>query len=167
MLTAIAAVAENGVIGRDGGLPWRLPEDMKWFKRTTMGHAVITGRRNFEASGEGVVGGGGVLPGRRNIVLTRQRDYRAEGAEVVHSLEEAMALVKGDEMPFVIGGEEIYRLALPRVERMYLTHVHGRPGGDTYFPEYDEGDWEREVLWEYAADERHEYGFSVVQYDRR
>ncbi len=164
MLNAIAAVAENRVIGCDGGLPWRLPDDLKWFKRTTLGHPVITGRKNLEATG---AGGGGVLPGRRNIVLSRQRGYRCEGAEVVHSLEEALKRVEGDAEVFVIGGEEVYRSAMPRVDRLYLTHVHAEPRGDTYFPAVDMSQWQSKTLEHHPADDRHAHAFTIVQYARK
>ncbi len=134
-LGIIVAVAENGIIGRDGQLPWRLPEDLKHFKRTTVGHAIIMGRRTWDSLGR-------PLPRRQNIVVTRQPGYVAEGAEVAGSLDAALALVHADdELPFVIGGACLYAEALDRASVMHLTEVHARPEGDTSFPSYDEQAW--------------------------
>ena len=132
-LAVIVAVAPNGVIGRDGDLPWRLPEDLKHFRRTTLGHAVVMGRATWESIGK-------PLPKRRNIVVTRNRDYMADGAEVAHSLPEALALAwQSDPEPFVIGGASLYAEALPQATRLELTEVHEEVDGDTFFPGYDEG----------------------------
>jgi dihydrofolate reductase len=127
----IVAVSDNGVIGRDGDLPWRLPEDLRHFKRTTLGHAVVMGRATWESIGF-------PLPKRRNIVLTRNREYVAEGAEVAHSLEEALVLAREtDPEPFVIGGATLYAEALPIATRLEITEVHRDVEGDTSFPEFD------------------------------
>ena len=140
----VIARAENGVIGRDGGLPWRLPEDLKRFKALTMGAPMIMGRKTFESLPK-------LLPGRRHIVLTRG-DWQAEGAELAHTVEEALALVAAPRAS-VIGGAEIYRLFLPIAERIELTEVHGRPEGDTVMPPF--------AGWREAAREDHE-GYSFV-----
>ena len=140
----VIARAENGVIGRDGGLPWRLPEDLKRFKALTMGAPMIMGRKTFESLPK-------LLPGRRHIVLTRG-DWQAEGAELAHTVEEALALVGGPRAS-VIGGAEIYRLFLPVADRIELTEVHGRPEGDTVMPPF--------AGWREAAREDHE-GYSFV-----
>src|SRR2546426_554256 len=113
-LSLIAAVSENGVIGRGGGLPWRLPADLKRFKALTLGHTIVMGRRTFESIGR-------ILPGRASVVITRNSAYRAPGATVVGSLEEALRRAAPEEETFVIGGEEVFRLALPRAGRLYLT----------------------------------------------
>jgi len=134
-LALIAAVARGGIIGKDGGLPWRIPEDMRHFKRTTLGHAVIAGRKTYESFGKPLVE-------RRNIVVTRQRDLAFPGCEVVASLDEAMALARTtDPEPMVIGGGEIYRLAMPRITRMYLTYIDRDADGDVRFPDYDGSDF--------------------------
>ncbi|WP_394850619.1 dihydrofolate reductase [Pendulispora brunnea] len=135
-LALIAAVARGGVIGiQDGGLPWRIPEDMRHFKRTTLGHAVIVGRKTYESFGKPLVD-------RRNIVVTRQRDLVISGCEVVGSLEDAVALARTtDPEPMVIGGGEIYRQALPRITRMYLTYIDRDAEGDVRFPDYDANDF--------------------------
>lgn len=140
----VIARAENGVIGRDGGLPWRLPEDMKRFKALTMGAPILMGRKTFESLPK-------LLPGRRHIVLTRGR-WQAEGAEVARTVEEALALVDGPRAS-VIGGAEIYRLFLPVADRIELTEVHGRPEGDTLMPPF--------AGWREAVREDHE-GYSFV-----
>ena len=151
-LGIIAAVAENGVIGVDGDLPWRLPEDLKHFKRTTSGHPIIMGRKTYESIGR-------PLPRRHNIVLTRNPDYEAPGCTVVQSLEAALevAWAEDDEV-WVIGGAGLYAAALPRATRLELTEVHRSVPGDTFFPEFDrtqfverarrEGDGVSFVTWE-------------------
>jgi dihydrofolate reductase len=130
-LSLIVAMASNRVIGRDNTLPWHLPGDLPRFKRITMGHPIIMGRRNYESISR-------VLPGRANIIITRQRDYHVAGATVCYSFDDALTHCAGDDEAFVIGGAEIYRLALPRVERMYMTLIHQPVEGDVLFPEYDE-----------------------------
>ena len=140
VLTLIAAVAENGVIGRDGALPWRIPADLKRFKTLTLGHPVIMGRRTFDSIGK-------PLPGRTNIVLTKDREYRAAGAWVANSVAEAVAMARrqaraeGRTEAFVIGGAQIYADLLPLAERLDLTRIHRAFDGDTYFPEFDPKAW--------------------------
>lgn len=134
-LVLIAAVASNGVIGRDGGLPWHLPEDLKYFKRNTVGHAIIMGRRTWDEIGR-------PLPKRRNIVVTRQRDLDIPGADVVHSLAEAIALARTeDPEPRIVGGSSLYAEAMPLATRLLLTEVHQEAEGDTWFPEFDRSGW--------------------------
>jgi len=127
IISLIVAVAENGVIGRENRLPWHLPEDLRHFKRVTMGHPVIMGRKTHESLGR-------PLPGRRNIVITRQPEYAAAGCEVVHSLAGALALCSGADEVFVIGGAAVYGEALPQASRIYLTRVRTAASGDTRFP---------------------------------
>lgn len=134
-LILIAALAKNRVIGRDNTLPWRLPEDLKHFKATTLGHPMLMGRKTWESLP-------GLLPGRRHIVVTRQADYVAPGAEVVHSLEAGLALLVECPQVFVVGGGELYRLAMPLAQRMILTEVDLQPEGDTTFPEILASDWQ-------------------------
>jgi dihydrofolate reductase len=149
----VVAVARNGVIGVDGGLPWRIPEDLARFKEITMGHALIMGRQTFESIGR-------PLPGRINIVLTRRRDWSHEGVEVARSLDEALqAAASMGVDAFIIGGAEVYRSALEHAERIELTEVDAEPEGDTWFPEIDWSQW-RQV-------ERVDHpGFSFVTYER-
>lgn len=134
-LNLMVAYDRNQIIGSEGSLPWHYPEDLKHFKRTTMGHAIIHGRKSYEDFGK-------PLPGRRNIIVTRQADYVAEGCEVVNSLEAAITLAReSDPEPFVLGGAEIYRQALPLVTRMYLTEIDAEHAGDTRFPDFDRSQW--------------------------
>lgn len=164
-LSVIVAAARNGVIGRNNALPWHLPEDLRYFKRVTMGKPIVMGRKTWESIGR-------PLPGRTNIVITRRPDYAAEGARVVGSLEEALslaediALIDGTDELLVIGGAEIYRAALPLASRLYLTEVHADVPGDAYLPEVDWAQW-REVSREsFAASETNPYDYSFVVYER-
>jgi dihydrofolate reductase len=129
-LSLIVAQARNRVIGHQGQMPWHYSEDLQWFKAKTKGHAVIMGRGTAEALGK-------PLPGRRNILLTRRPEAGLPGFETVPDLDQALALVTDDPEPFIGGGEQIYRLALPRVTRLYLTEIPEEPPGDTWFPEVD------------------------------
>ncbi len=148
LVSLIVAMDEAGVIGRDNALPWRLPEDLKRFKALTLGKPILMGRKTFESIGK-------PLPGRRNIVLTRSRDWRHDGVDTVNSIEEALALVREAPEIAVIGGEEIFKLALPLSRRIYLTEVHARVDGDTYFPPFDRAQWRETERTFHAADERH------------
>lgn len=127
VISLIAAMAENRVIGREGAIPWDLPEDRRWFRELTMGHPVIMGRKTFEAIGR-------PLPGRLNIVLTRRPEFRAGGCLVLNDLRSAFEACKGCVEVFICGGGELYRDALPFAERVYLTVVHGTYPGDVFFP---------------------------------
>ncbi len=129
----VVARADNGVIGKDGALPWHLPADLRRFKITTMGAPMIMGRKTFESLP-------GLLPGREHIVLTRDSEWRGEGARIAHSLDEALALAAGDRVS-VIGGEEIFRMFLPVTDRIHLTEVHASPDGDTFFPQLNGREW--------------------------
>ena len=161
MLTLIAAVSENGVIGRGGRVPWHLSDDLRRFKRVTGGHTVIMGRRTFESIGEEP------LPGRRNIVVTRQADYSPRGVIVAHSLGHALEEAGSDESVFVVGGGEIYREALPHADRLDLTIVHAEVEGDAFFPEFDESGWRLVSDERHEADGRNEFPHSFRVYERR
>lgn len=132
----VAAVAANGVIGRDGQLPWRLPEDLKHFKNVTMGHPVIMGRRTWESLGKFRP-----LPGRENIVVTRNAAYEAPGAKVASSLQSALALCAGEDRVSVIGGQQLFAEALPIADGLDLTELHRDYEGDTWFPPFDRSKW--------------------------
>jgi len=142
-IALIVAVSENGVIGRDNQLPWHLPADLKRFKQLTTGHAVIMGRKTFESIGK-------PLPLRRNIVITRRKNWNADGIEVAHSLDEAIGLAASDDEVFILGGAEVFRDALPRANTLYLTRVHATVDGDVYFPPVD---WSQ---WQLIEEERHD-----------
>ncbi len=159
MISIIAALAENRVIGVNNTLPWRLPNDLKHFRRLTTGHAIVMGRKNYESIGK-------PLPERTNIVVTRNRDYRASGCLIAHSLDDALALAKNDPEIFVIGGAEIYREALPRTDKLYLTQVHAAVDGDTFFPEINPAGWKETARERHAADEKHAYAYSFVVLER-
>ncbi|MFO1428062.1 MAG: dihydrofolate reductase [Steroidobacteraceae bacterium] len=157
-ITLVVAMARNGVIGRAGGLPWRLPDDLRRFKALTMGKPVLMGRRTWESIGRS-------LPGRANLVMTRDPAFRAAGARVVGSLEEALAQAQDELM--VIGGAEVYALATARATRVYLTAVDADIEGDTRLAPFDAGSW-REIAREHrAADERHAYPMDFVTLERR
>ncbi|MGH9458136.1 MAG: dihydrofolate reductase [Thermoanaerobaculia bacterium] len=159
-LTLIAAVARNGIIGKEGNLPWRLPGDLRHFKQTTTGHPLIMGRRTFESFG-------GSLPNRTNIVVTRNPDYKPEGAVVARSLPEAIAVARRqDETVFIGGGEEIFRLAMLIADRMILTWIDADFDGDTRFPEFDSDDWREVGREEHAPDEKNRWPWAVVTYER-
>jgi dihydrofolate reductase len=160
LISLIVAMAQNGVIGRDSALPWRLPEDLKRFKEFTLGKPILMGRRTFEAIGR-------PLPGRANLVLTRDRDWRAPGVIPVHSVEEALLQTRTCDELVVIGGAEIYRLLLPLARRIYLTHVHADIPGDTYFPAFDPAQWDDVELHTQPADERHAHPITFVTLERR
>ena len=162
VIAAIAAIAENGVIGNRGLLPWgRMAHDLQRFKRLTMGHHLLMGRKTWDSLGK-------PLPGRVMVVITRRDDFAAEGAIVVKSLEDAIRVVEesGDEEPFIAGGAEIYRAAMPRVGRLYLTRIHAAFEGDTVFPEYDPTPWRLREYADYPADQRNPYRYSFRTYDR-
>ncbi|NUO35809.1 MAG: dihydrofolate reductase [Dermatophilaceae bacterium] len=150
-VTMIAAVGRNGVIGDGETMPWHLPEDLKFFKRTTMGHPMVMGRRTFDSMG--------ALPGRRSIVVTRSPDWSRDGVDVAHSLEEALDLVADDGEVFVVGGGEVYRLALPYAARLVITEVDRSPEGSVTFPQIDP-----EVWVETSREPR--TGFDWVTYER-
>jgi len=150
-ITLIAAVARNGVIGADGGIPWRVPGEQAVFKAATVGHTLVMGRATYDSIGR-------PLPGRTTVVITRDAGWSAEGVLVAHSLEEALAL-GGDPEVFVAGGAAIYELAMPVADVLLLSEIDLEPDGDTFFPDID-----REV-WSEVAREPHE-GFEVVRWER-
>jgi dihydrofolate reductase len=163
-VSLIVAMAEGGVIGRAGRLPWHLPADMARFKRLTMDHHLIMGRRTWESIGR-------ALPGRRMLVVSRRATELAlpEGVRGVGSLEEALAIAEqaGDDEAFVAGGGAIYRDALPRADRLYLTWVRAEVTGDTFFPAVDPGEWREVAREEVAADDRNPHATTFTVFERR
>lgn len=151
-ISLIAAVARNGVIGRDGGMPWHLPDELRHFKDTTMGHTLVMGRRTFDSIGR-------ALPGRRTVVVTRDPSWRHAGVEAAHSFAEAIALAGPADEVFVAGGAQVYAEAMPFAHRLVITEVDAEPEGDTWFPAWARDEW-REV-----SREPHE-GWSRVVYER-
>ena len=158
MISIIAAIAENGVIGRDNTLPWKLPADLQYFKKITMGHTIIMGRKNHEDIGR-------PLPGRQNIILTRDSTYQAQGCTVVHSVDQAVACAEDEEV-FIIGGAEIYRLFLPRADRLYITHIHQAVDGNVTFPDYDSREWKLVSNEPHQPDENNPMSYSFCVYER-
>ena len=156
----VVAVSRNGVIGRDNQLPWRLPADLAFFKRTTMGHPLIMGRRTYESIGK-------PLPGRQNIVVTTQRGYAAPGCTVVHSLEEALRAAAGAEEACIIGGSALFETSLPSADTIYLTEVDAEVPGDVFFPPFDRSEWAETELESHPADPRHAYPFRILRLDRK
>jgi dihydrofolate reductase len=159
-LEFVVAVAANGVIGRGNALPWRLPADLQHFKRTTLGHPILMGRRTWESIGR-------PLPGRKNLVLTRATHYDAPGATVVHTLAEARLAADGAASLMVIGGAELYRALFPDAAVLHLTEVHGDVDGDVRFPEWDRAQWSETWREEHPADERHAWPYAFVRLERR
>ncbi len=159
IVSLIAAMDRNRLIGQGAGLPWKLSADLRYFKKTTMGHHLILGRKTFETLK-------GPLPGRDIIVVTRQSGYRSDFAKTVSTIEDALALCEGDEEPFIAGGAEIYRMALPLTHRMYLTHIEARFEGDTWFPKWNEEEWNVISRDKHEPDEKNQWKFSFVVYER-
>ncbi|MDH5399146.1 MAG: dihydrofolate reductase [Cyclobacteriaceae bacterium] len=165
-VSIIAAVAENGVIGKDNKLIWNLADDMKFFKNMTMGHHVIMGRKNWESIPEKYR----PLPGRTNIILSRDKSYNPCCADVhlFDHLEDALELARknGEEEVFVIGGSEIYKAAFPLADNLYLTHVNASFEGDTWFPEFNLEDWDPVTYFFHQKDDKNEYDFDIISYNR-
>lgn len=165
IISLIAALAKNRVIGKNNDLPWRLPDDMKYFMETTKGHCVIMGRKNYDS-----------LPlkfrplaNRTNIVITRQQNFKAEGCIVVHSMEDALNVARQhqEKEVFVMGGAEIYAQALPLAHRLYLTQIDATIEGDTFFPAVDLGVYKELSRRKHSADQKHPYAFDFVVYERQ
>ncbi|MGB6036387.1 MAG: dihydrofolate reductase [Cryomorphaceae bacterium] len=164
---SIAAMAENRAIGKDNDLIWNLPDDMKFFKETTQHKVVIMGRKNYES----IPYRFRPLPNRMNIVLTRKEGYDSNGGFVYHSIEDALDFCRkqGHESVFIIGGGEIYKLALEKdvVDVMFITRVHGSFEADSFFPEFDESKCVKEILDEHPKDEKHDYSFTIEKWTKK
>lgn len=162
MITSIiVAMDKNRVIGKDNKLPWRLPRELQYVKQVTMGHALIIGRKNFESIGR-------ALPGRRNIILTRDQSYHMEGCETSHSVEEVFQLCKEEEEIFIFGGAEIYKLFLPYTDKIYMTKIDHEFEGDTYFPEINlEEEWIEISSQPGITDEKNPYKYHYYIYERK
>ena len=165
-LALVVAQSENRVIGRNNNLPWHLPEDLKYFKSVTMGKAIIMGRKTFESIGR-------PLPGRTNIVVTRNQEYRFKGVDIVHDLQEAidkvksLSLINGWDEAMIIGGSQLYEQALPLADRLYLTQVHHQVDGDAYFPAINEQDWEKVDSKSFESDDANPYNYSFIVLNRK
>lgn len=161
IISLVVAAAKNNVIGKDNQLVWNLPNDMKYFKNVTWGMPVVMGRKTFEALGK-------PLPGRKNIILTRQANWNVEGTIPVKTLEDAMFLVKAMDVKemMVIGGGEIFKMVFEKAKRIYLTRVDAEPEGDAYFPAIDPKVWRLVSQKDYEADEKHMYNYSFQIWER-
>lgn len=160
MVTIIAAIAENNAMGKDNQLIWHLPADLNRFKKTTLSHVVIMGRKTFESLGK-------PLPNRTNILITRDKNYKAEGCVVVNSVKEALeAALKVDENPFILGGAEIYKQAMPFTDKLDITFVHHQFKADVFFPEIDKTIWKETSREDFKADEKNKYDYSFVTFER-
>ena len=160
IISIVAALGENRVIGRDGGLPWHIPGDLKLFKKTTMGKPIIMGRKTWESLGQ-------PLPGRPHVIITRDKSYKAADAYVAHNLEQALSVAKGlavalkEEEVMIVGGEEIYRLAMAKADRLYLTEIALSPNGDTFFPDFDVDQWREISRTEYPSNGAASYSLVI------
>lgn len=160
MVTIIAAIAENNALGKNNQLIWHLPADLKRFKKTTLNHAVIMGRKTYESLGK-------PLPNRTNILITRDKNYKAEGCLVVNSVKEALkAAAEVDENPFILGGAEIYKQAMPFTDKLDITFVHHQFEADVFFPEIDKTIWKETSRENFKADENNKYDYSFVTFER-
>ncbi len=160
-ISLIVAISKNRVIGIDNQIPWYLPADLKYFKRTTLGHHILMGRKSYLSIGK-------PLPRRTNLVLTRNAFFTAAGIQVIHSIEGGIELAKaaGEDELFIIGGGEIYRQSMELVDRMYITEVDIETEGDTFFPEIDESQWKLSSEEYHKADERNKWNYCFKIYDR-
>ncbi|MBV6647169.1 MAG: dihydrofolate reductase [Cyclobacteriaceae bacterium] len=165
IISMIAAMSRNRVIGKDNDIPWHLPDDFRFFKETTEGHHVIMGRKNFESLPHKFR----PLPNRTNVVITRQDHYDAPGTKVLHSLQDAIAFSNeaGEFEAFIIGGGEIYQQGLQLATRIYLTEIDCEFEGDTYFPEFDKKTWQETSRTHHPVDDRHKCTFDFVIYEKQ
>ena len=161
IISIIAAMADDRVIGIDNSLPWKLPSDMKWFRQHTLGKPIVMGRKTFESFG------GRTLPDRPNIIITRDENYEVDGAIVTHSIDEALNAAGNVEEVMIIGGASFYEQMLPRADRMYLTFVHAKIEGDAWFPEYNEAEWKEVERVEVNADEKNTFDHTFVILQRK
>ncbi|MFE4813864.1 dihydrofolate reductase [Peribacillus simplex] len=156
MISLIVAMDQNRVIGKNNELPWHLPADLQYFKKVTMGHPIVMGRKTFESIGR-------VLPGRENVIVTRNQDYKAEGCVVLHDIEQIKTFADSrDEEVFVIGGAEIFKEILPVTDRLYITEIHETFEGDTFFPVIDENQWDKVSSNPGSIDEKNRYAHDFI-----
>lgn len=156
MISLIVAMDQNRVIGKNNELPWHLPADLQYFKKVTMGHPIIMGRKTFESIGR-------VLPGRENVIVTRNQDFKAEGSVVLHDIEQIKTFADSrDEEVFVIGGAEIFKEILPVTDRLYITEIHETFEGDTFFPVIDENQWDKISSNSGSIDEKNRYAHDFI-----
>ncbi len=166
ILSMIVATADNNIIGKDNNMPWHLPADLAYFKKVTLGKPIIMGRKTYESIGR-------ALPGRRNIVISRDASYKVAGIDTVTSVEQALSLVDGSngdeavEEIMVIGGGAIYKHCLPAAQRLYITHIDANIDGDTQFPYYDDGSWKKVASEVRVSDDKNDYKLDFCIYERQ
>lgn len=158
MISLLVAIGKDRVMGKDNDLPWHLPEDLKWFKKVSMGHTIIMGRKTYESIGK-------PLPGRKNVIVTSDKSYEAEGCIITHSIDEALG--QGGDEQIVIGGAKIFEQVLPRAGRIYLTYIDAEFDGDTYFPEMKEKEWEVTSKEKGIKNEKNPYDYYFMVYERK
>ena len=162
MISMIAAVAENNVIGNKNTIPWHLPEDFKYFKERTLGKTIVMGLNTFNSIG------GKPLPGRKHIILTNDPNYiPPEDCRIAHSIDEVLEMIKSEPEVFVCGGASVYKQFLPMAQKLYITKVHAVPEGDTYFPEINKEEWKETWRENRKADEKNKYDYSFVILERK
>ncbi|WP_216831023.1 dihydrofolate reductase [Alkalihalobacterium elongatum] len=160
MISFLVAMDNNRVIGKDNDLPWSLPADLAYFKKVTMGHPIIMGRKTYESIGR-------PLPGRENIIITRNQEYSADGCTVMHSLDDVKKFVDhSNKETFIIGGAEIFKEAFPIADKLYITHIDEEFDGDTYFPAFDEKEWKEVSREKGIKDEKNPYDYYFTVYER-
>ncbi|WP_347550204.1 dihydrofolate reductase [Pseudalkalibacillus hwajinpoensis] len=161
MISFLLAMDEQNLIGKNNDLPWHLPADLAYFKKTTTGKSIVMGRKTFESIGR-------ALPGRDNYIITRKKDLQIKGLTVLHSIDAFLELTKNDEKEwFVIGGAEIYRQLLPYADRLYITKIHETFAGDTYFPDFSKKEWTETSREKHQKDEKNQHPFDFVIYARK
>jgi dihydrofolate reductase len=162
IVSFVVAADENNLIGKDNQLPWHLPADLKFFKNLTTGHCIIMGRKTFESLGR-------LLPNRTHVVITRQSDYKHEGVIAVNTIEDAIqsCTAKGEEEVFIIGGAEIFKQAMGKADRLYLTRIHHKFEGDTWLPEFKEEEWQLVKKENFGPDEKNAFSYSFNLYERK
>lgn len=159
MISLLVAMDNNRLIGKDNDLPWHLPADLAYFKRVTMGHSIIMGRKTFESIGR-------PLPGRENIIITRNKEYKADGCKVIHSIEEVLEMNHNDKELFIIGGAEIFKEVFPHADRLYITEIDAVFTGDTFFPSFPLSEWQKTSSEKGTRDEKNPYDYNFVVYER-
>ncbi|GGK48905.1 MULTISPECIES: dihydrofolate reductase [Flavobacteriaceae] len=160
MITIIAAIAENNALGKDNQLIWHLPADLKRFKQVTLNHHIIMGRKTFESLGK-------PLPNRTSIIITRNKNFNAEGCIVVHTLDEALEAAATDDNPYILGGAEIYKQAIEIADKLDLTFIHNTFNADAFFPKIDTSIWKETSRQHFKADEKNKYDYSFVSYSKK
>ncbi len=160
MISFVVAIGQNNVMGKDNAIPWHIPADLKFFKKVTMGHPIVMGRKTYDSIGK-------PLPGRENIIMTRNQHYAQEGCTIIHTVEELLKLEEKNEEVCVIGGAEIFKITFPHADRLYLTKINHEFEGDTFFPDFDESEWKIISEEKGPKDEKNPYDYTFFIYERK